>query len=491
MSDQHSAYIQQHWGGLAAFLDTYVALDRQLRQQLGAQGDVNSLLTSVQASISGAVTKATEQIFDRFESLQSHVSEQFNLSSIQQLKDIMPGGESFDTAFRTVLDNQFNGVTDANKEQFLHALGEKIRTTDNNSIISRFDSMIQGLAKSNAELSCFRQEVDKVKQQIDGLQSLEKPVQEIHQQVLIHKVGRGVVIGLKAEEQFLYVLRQAYPGYEVDQTSKTSNSADFKMAKEGKPDIMFELKDHARNVPGDHVNRAERDALDLRRHTIVVSMRSGIANRKDFEFRVKDNRYVVLFMWNVNWDMTRVKAAVNMIYSIEDVLTSGDADGNLAFKPEVIRAISDEILAHERSNAEVARLLTQAQNELSRSVFDSIKTKLASATRIEKNHPDQCPYCKLRRDSFVKTGNLNLHLAGCHAYQQHLQRGAISVVSEDEVMPKPGKKAKREDKPKKRQADSEAHAKKLEVDDLTDAELKIAEQMITDEMQNSEKEFVI
>ena len=484
MSDQHLAYIQQYWGGLPAFCETYVALDRQLRQQLGAQGDVDSLLIHLQASTEGVVGKATQEIFDRLAALEDHVSERFDLSTIQQLRDIMPGGPGFDNAFKTVLDNQMHGLTDATGEQFLHALGEKLKTTDNNNIMCRFDSLIQGIANNNAEVSSFRLDVDRVKQQLEqhgrSIQSLYKPVEEIHKQVLIHKVGRGVNIGLKAEEQFLYQLRQTCPSYEVDQTSKDSNSADFKMTKDGRPDILFELKDHAKNVPGDHVNRAESDARHMRRHTIVVSMRSGVANRKDFEFRVKDNRYVVLFMWNVNWDMTRIKAAVNLIYSLEDVLTSGDADGNLAFKPEVIQAISDDLLAHERRVTEAIKLINQARNELSGFMFESIKTKLASATRIEKLHPDQCPYCKLRRDSFVKTGNLNSHLNGCHAYQAHLQK---QNMPQTEIV-KPVKKTKREDKSKKRHNDPELSlAEQIILDEAmesgcTDAELDVARQMI-------------
>lgn len=351
MSAEQLNYIEQHWGGLPAFLETYIPLDRQLRQQFSSQGDDNALLDNMRASVLGIVSNATNAINARLSTLQDYVSSNLNQATFDQLRKIMPGGDDFEDALRRALKSQLRGINDSSQEQFLQALVAKLKTTDNDSLLDRFNTVTQSIVMNGGEVSSFRSEVAKLKDQLSEhgrtVQQLQEPIKSINQQVTVHKRGKGVEIGQEAELRFQMELQRTFRHHEVDHVSGIGHRTDFRLSKTGKPDIMFELKDHKTNIKTDSVFRVENDAHNLCRHTVLVSMRSGVVDRKDFEFRVKDNRYVVLFLSNVEWDMTRVKAAVNLIYSIEDLLRAGDADGNILFTPETVAAIAEDLSQFE------------------------------------------------------------------------------------------------------------------------------------------------
>ena len=179
--------------------------------------------------------------------------------------------------------------------------------------------------------------------------SLGAPVAAILEQVTIHKKKQSAKTGKDSENKFELYLNQHFKNCQITSVGGQKKYTDFKHQKAGRPDVLLELKDWGTNVATRDVTTFEDSVHKNKTHAIMISMRSGIYARDDLEFRIIDNRYVALYLVNVDWDMTRIEAALNLVYSLEEVLKVGDEEGNICFTPEVIAQVTQQVTDFQSS----------------------------------------------------------------------------------------------------------------------------------------------
>lgn len=110
-----------------------------------------------------------------------------------------------------------------------------------------------------------------------------------------------------------------------------------------------------------------------------------MVGRDDFEFRVIDQRYVALYLTNVTFDMTKIEAAVNLIYALDETLRASTEEGNYVFTPELVADISKDLAKHQLDIVEALKHLTQAKNTMTAMHLDKIQLKLAKGVIVASN----------------------------------------------------------------------------------------------------------
>ena len=438
MNHVQASYIETHYGDLRRFLDVYIPVDEKLRLSLSAtdgQSIVDNVVTATNRSIADAFTTMSHRIGE----LQHSVKEQLSRTSMEELRTFMPSGDSFKRDLREavvqVFEDRLQSVTQGGRQDFIATLEHYLRCTDNDHLLGRVETIANSCAENRFELGSFQTHIKdlllEVQKTNTRVESLETPVQAILTEATIHKSKRGSKIGYDSQDKCAVFLTRCFPEHGVEQVSNQGGKADFLLSRASLPDVLIELKDHGSNVKTVDVNRFEKDIRQNCRHGIMLSLRSGVVNRHDFEFRVIDNRYIALYVCRLDWDETKVQGAVRLLYCLEEVLRAADAEGNVAFSPQTFDEINTELSGYESKIREVESILEKAKSLLSTVLLDTLKTKLATGIRIvpkapptEKapaqggHDPDnvkegQCAFCGEARPSWKNSSNLTKHVKKC------------------------------------------------------------------------------
>lgn len=383
MSDEQLEYVNAHWGGLPAFLEAYIAVDRQLRHHMNPQGG-DAVVESIKSVTSGLIKNAQDAITSKLTELQSRVSDKMLGDSqfLTDLRTMLPGGAHFDEA----LGDQLSGNNMAARERFLGDLITKLKTADNGTLLAKFESMLPALESNRFEVKELQSDLDKMKAALQNngnvIDGPSTPLNEVNGQVMFHRTTGSSDIGREVKDKMKHMLDKTFKKAKVEAVGAAGDRADFQLTKTGKPDVLLELKDSKDKVATQDVNKMEDEVQLNCRHAIMISLRSGVVERGDFDFRVIDNRYVALYLTNVDWDMTKVKAAVNLIYSLDEVFRAGHAEGNVVFTPEVVDAISDQVKAFQGQIKAALRLMEKSKNTLLGLHFDQLTLQLATGVRV-------------------------------------------------------------------------------------------------------------
>jgi hypothetical protein len=143
-------------------------------------------------------------------------------------------------------------------------------------------------------------------------------IADIREEIMLIKeslMKRQTNKGKQAEQSYLALLESNMIGYEVLDVSNTPESCDIKVNSSGNPSILIEIKNYSNNVPTVEVNKFYNDIRKNKSHGIFLSSNTGISLKKDWDIEVIDQRYIVVFISNVNYDPMKVISAVNIIYS--------------------------------------------------------------------------------------------------------------------------------------------------------------------------------
>ena len=223
--------------------------------------------------------------------------------------------------------------------------------------------------------------------------------------------------------RFALMLADTFPEHCI---SAGGHKGDFVLSRRNQPTMLLGLKawedGHTTNLKSRDVTRFERDVQNNCRHGIMVVMGSGVVDRRDFEFKVMDDRYVALFLTSVHWDMTRVRAAVSVICCLDEMLQVADRDGVVAFPQNVVDSLNTDVQLFDKRLQESIAQLDAVRDNLQTIMLDGIRTRLATG-RTSVNPPritdkvvaGQCSFCRQIRSSWNDHSNLNAHIKTCMA----------------------------------------------------------------------------
>jgi hypothetical protein len=153
---------------------------------------------------------------------------------------------------------------------------------------------------------------------------------------------RGSASETVVEEQ----LTRLYPTASVQRTTAVAGAGDFKLDRgPAFPVVMVENKNYVENVRHSEVQKFLRDATAQRCSAVLLSQKSGIVGKRDFEIEL-DNGNVLVYVHHAHDQPGKITAAVAVIDALAARLKNLEAaeDGDGAFLPkEVLDAINAEV----------------------------------------------------------------------------------------------------------------------------------------------------
>lgn len=129
--------------------------------------------------------------------------------------------------------------------------------------------------------------------------------------------------GELSQNLFIELLATNFPTAEIIDKSKEPRSGDIHFSIDDHPPIMLEIKNYTRNVDKKEIIKFQDDAANTGLHSILISLKSGIAKKKDFSFEILNNR-ILFFIHNTGFSSEKLELAFNTIYMLDSFLLSDD-----------------------------------------------------------------------------------------------------------------------------------------------------------------------
>ena len=114
------------------------------------------------------------------------------------------------------------------------------------------------------------------------------------------------------ENRLSCVMNEMFPSAEFEYTGNIAGQGDFRLKRSNKAQIMIENKSHTSNVPKHEVQKFIDDVCRIQTHGIMLSQRSGICDKNNYEISVH-GKYVLVYLHNVNYTKEKIQSAIDII----------------------------------------------------------------------------------------------------------------------------------------------------------------------------------
>jgi hypothetical protein len=245
----------------------------------------------------------------------------------------------------------------------------------------------------------------------------DRLAEEVHT-FLQKQTGSAQYRGAASEDVLHETLTALYPSASVVRTTGFTAAGDFKLDRgPTSPLVMFETKQYSRNVENTEVQKFVRDASALRCSGVMLSQKSGIVGKRDFEIEV-DSGNVLVYVHNAADHPEKITAAVGIIDTLAARLKNLEAaeqDDGTFLPKEVLDSINQEVQTFlQRKNALVASVKEAAKRTVAQ-VEELHLPELSKILGEKYTSADAKAFvCDLCARTFESKRSLNAHLKKEH-----------------------------------------------------------------------------
>jgi hypothetical protein len=283
-----------------------------------------------------------------------------------------------------------NNINKDNLEQFLNSIEDKFsRTIINSQTI--FGSLINSTENR----------IDTKLTEIKNISTTNNTSQTLLQnniQDIIKKMENSSSKGRMSENILFNILLSLYPTAQIDCVGTSKETGDIMMFRKDKPTILFENKNHDKNVLQDEVKKFIRDIEQQCCCGIMLAQHYGITNKENFEIELH-NGNVLVYLHKVEYDSDKIKAAVDIIDSFKSSLEEQKCVSreDITIDKDVLDDINKEYqqfitgkLYHIKSIKDFQQKLISQTEDMKLPNLEQYLSKLY-ASSSSKN--DVCEYC--------------------------------------------------------------------------------------------------
>jgi len=215
---------------------------------------------------------------------------------------------------------------------------------------------------TNAKLSAVTEE--QVRCRMTG-ERMSAELQELQEMSKKDKDGSSQFKGGRSEALLEETLNHLFPTANIVKTAGFTGAGDFRMERSADlPPIMFENKFYAENVKWVEVEKFRRDAKALKMSAVMLSQKSGIVGKADFEIEV-DSGNVLVYLHSVEAASSKILSAVAIIDAfvakLKAVDASAETEGGFYLSKEDLEAVFKENEQFDRKVKELADDMRQSQ----------------------------------------------------------------------------------------------------------------------------------
>lgn len=234
---------------------------------------------------------------------------------------------------------------------------------------------------------------------------MEQEMQEFLQKYKTSSSDKGKF----AENQLEKIIYELFPLGTLEKTAGDKHSGDFILSREDAPTILLENKLYeSKTIPYKEVEKFVRDCESKNCHGIMLSQHMPIFGRSNFQWELHRG-LVLLYISNVNFDMVKIKIAVNLIDSLvqnKNIIqqtggTNEDDDTNevntATISNEVLDSIYQEYKVFEQQKENLHVLVKDQNKKLKDQIellqMNSLTKYLDTLYASTKTATVKCPKC--------------------------------------------------------------------------------------------------
>jgi len=221
----------------------------------------------------------------------------------------------------------------------------------------------------------WEERMDKMRREYDE----KLRAKNIQNENTIIKTQNSTIIGQEGENFTFYELNRRFPASAIEDTRKQAGRGDF-IFKENNFTMLIETKNYKNNVTKPEVDKFYRD-IDINHDIqcgILMSLKSGICAREDFQLEIRDNK-PILFLHNTAKNMKHIDLAIELFKLI---LKTDGIDLN---NKEILDKLKNNIPIVKRNWNKIRHKIKKfekdmmesvlSQESIFRSIFEVLKLK--------------------------------------------------------------------------------------------------------------------
>jgi len=222
--------------------------------------------------------------------------------------------------------------------------------------------------------------------------------------------------GIDSENNVEQGLNDCFPDAVITNTTGQPRSGDFWLERTNKDKIMVENKFHSANVTIPDIEKFIRDAEYQNCHGILISQKSGIARKNNFQIDI-NNGFIMIYIHNMNYDFEKIRLAVSAIEHLSISLKNCGADScELKFSPEIIKEINNEyqkFLVQRNGLNETLRLFNRDMSkQINLLEFPELSKILSQQFTSTEATLFKCQYCNIK--IYKNARGLAKHIGTCN-----------------------------------------------------------------------------
>lgn len=233
---------------------------------------------------------------------------------------------------------------------------------------------------------------------------------------MLKKMENGSTKGKISENIVFNILNGLFPSAtEIDYVGDKKETGDIMLARENKPTILIENKNWDKIVSKDEVKKFIHDVETQNCCGLFLSQKTGIANKRNFEITIHNNKHILLFMHEVNYDAEKIKLGIEIIDHFKDTLDKMDDKGDSdMIDRDVLDSINKEYQECCSHKLNILKTIKDFNQKLLKQVdeihFPNLEHYLSTRYTFSVGKM-VCEYC-----NFIAKNQqaLSAHLRGCN-----------------------------------------------------------------------------
>jgi hypothetical protein len=367
--------------------------------------DLSNKLTNIRESY----VKDLERIFETNKfSHGEHIEKKLKTSILDSIQNM------FDSNMNEKTQVYLKQFENSIKLEWHNSLKEMERTDSPKSIVESFNTNLQSRCDSLQHfiLQCH----DQLKETNQAHGTILTGVQ-----TYFERQKSSTYKGIDSELKLESGLNTTFPDASITNTTGQAKAGDFLMERSDKPTIMIENKDYSGNVPIPEIEKFLRDVEHQSCHGILISQKSGISRKQNFQMDIH-NGYIVVYIHNVNYDFDKIRLAIDALDHLVRSLKTygGDNLEDIKISQESIKEINNEyqkFLIHKNSLSETIKTFSRDMTkQISLLEFPELSNILSKIYSSTEETLFKCEYCKIKVYKNAKA--LAGHVKKCKNEQQ-------------------------------------------------------------------------
>lgn len=384
------------------FVDQFADMKRELLNDFervihSPDVNVHSLLEKTHNSLIEKTSYLINSSLPKYNSQQSTTI----IESIQELHKSLKQDYS---RISSNIDNNNIKEFVQNFDLKLSMLMQNLQQPIHSSITNMEDRLTSKISHINNEVGIIQNRI-----QDSVVKVITDKVQDIVQTIPNSPSGRSTPTSIKT------VLTPLFPSSEIISNKTDSTIYTFKRSQ--KPLILLKSIDSEENINTDTITDYLTCAEDSNCNGILLSHKSGISTKKNYEIEIHNQR-VFVYLHNVNFNGHIIASAVDIIDSLTNKLSQyiGKKDEIMTIPKDIMDSINNEYHTFITQKMAIIDMLKEQQKQLISQLdefkFPMLDKFLSSHYIIPVSKPGlKCELCKVYSANNLKA--LAAHKRGC------------------------------------------------------------------------------